>query len=597
MKTIDVETLTKMFLAGAKNLEAKKEWINELNVFPVPDGDTGTNMTLTIMSAASEVTSLSEGTMETVAKAISSGSLRGARGNSGVILSQLLRGFTKGIRDYEALDAQILSNAMQKAVETAYKAVMKPKEGTILTVARGAAEKAAELAMEEDDLDVFFQGVIEEAERVLATTPDLLPVLKEAGVVDSGGQGLVEVLKGAYDAFLGKEIDYTFEQPKAAPVKISAQTEAEIKFGYCTEFIIMLDKKFDQKDETEFKSFLESIGDSIVCVADDDIVKIHVHTNHPGQAIERALTYGSLSRMKIDNMREEHEEKIVCVADDDIVKIHVHTNHPGQAIERALTYGSLSRMKIDNMREEHEEKLIKDASRIAAQQAEEAKKAEPRKEMGFISVSIGEGIGEIFRGLGVDYLIEGGQTMNPSTEDMLNAIDQVNADHIFILPNNKNIILAANQAKALCKEKDIIVIPTKTVPQGITAMINYMPDSSAEENEARMTEEITRVKTGQVTYAVRDTHIDDKEIKEGNIMGIGDHAILSVGEGVTETALAMFAELLDEDSELISIYYGEDVKKEDAEDLGSRLEELYPDCDIEVHFGGQPIYYYVVSVE
>ena len=550
MKTIDVETLTKMFLAGAKNLEAKKEWINELNVFPVPDGDTGTNMTLTIMSAASEVTSLSEGTMETVAKAISSGSLRGARGNSGVILSQLLRGFTKGIRDYEALDAQILSNAMQKAVETAYKAVMKPKEGTILTVARGAAEKAAELAMEEDDLDVFFQGVIEEAERVLATTPDLLPVLKEAGVVDSGGQGLVEVLKGAYDAFLGKEIDYTFEQPKAAPVKISAQTEAEIKFGYCTEFIIMLDKKFDQKDETEFKSFLESIGDSIVCVADDDIVKIHVHTNHPGQAIERALTYGSLSRMKIDNMREEHEEK-----------------------------------------------LIKDASRIAAQQAEEAKKAEPRKEMGFISVSIGEGIGEIFRGLGVDYLIEGGQTMNPSTEDMLNAIDQVNADHIFILPNNKNIILAANQAKALCKEKDIIVIPTKTVPQGITAMINYMPDSSAEENEARMAEEITRVKTGQVTYAVRDTHIDDKEIKEGNIMGIGDHAILSVGEGVTETALAMFAELIDEDSELISIYYGEDVKKEDAEDLGSRLEELYPDCDIEVHFGGQPIYYYVVSVE
>ena len=550
MKTIDVETLTKMFLAGAKNLEAKKEWINELNVFPVPDGDTGTNMTLTIMSAASEVTSLSEGTIETVAKAISFGSLRGARGNSGVILSQLLRGFTKGIRDYEALDAQILSNAMQKAVETAYKAVMKPKEGTILTVARGAAEKAAELAMEEDDLDVFFQGVIEEAERVLATTPDLLPVLKEAGVVDSGGQGLVEVLKGAYDAFLGKEIDYTFEQPKAAPVKISAQTEAEIKFGYCTEFIIMLDKKFDQKDETEFKSFLESIGDSIVCVADDDIVKIHVHTNHPGQAIERALTYGSLSRMKIDNMREEHEEK-----------------------------------------------LIKDASRIAAQQAEEAKKAEPRKEMGFISVSIGEGIGEIFRGLGVDYLIEGGQTMNPSTEDMLNAIDQVNADHIFILPNNKNIILAANQAKALCKEKDIIVIPTKTVPQGITAMINYMPDSSAEENEARMTEEITRVKTGQVTYAVRDTHIDDKEIKEGNIMGIGDHAILSVGEGVTETALAMFAELIDEDSELISIYYGEDVKKEDAEDLGSRLEELYPDCDIEVHFGGQPIYYYVVSVE
>ena len=546
MKTIEVNTLTKMFLAGAKNLEAKKEWINELNVFPVPDGDTGTNMTLTIMSAASEVNNLSERTMETVAKAISSGSLRGARGNSGVILSQLLRGFTKGIKDYDTLDVMTISNAFQKAVETAYKAVMKPKEGTILTVARGAADKAAELALEEEDLDVFFSGIIEEAERVLATTPDLLPVLKEAGVVDSGGQGLVEVLKGAYDAYLGKEVDYTFEAPKSAPVKVSAETEAEIKFGYCTEFIIVLDKKFEHKDEMEFKAFLESIGDSIVCVADDDIVKIHVHTNHPGQAIEKALTYGSLSHLKIDNMREEHEEK-----------------------------------------------LIKDASKIAAQQ----KAAEPRKEMGFISVSIGEGIGEIFKGLGVDYLIEGGQTMNPSTEDMLNAIDKVNAEHIFILPNNKNIILAANQAKALCEDKDIIVIPTKTVPQGITAMINFMPDSSAEENEARMTEELANVKTGQVTYAVRDTHIDDKEIKEGNIMGIGDHAILAVGEDVEQTTLDMFKELLDEDSELISIYYGEDVKKEDAEKLGEDLSDLYPDCDVEVHFGGQPIYYYVVSVE
>ena len=547
MKTIEVNTLTKMFLAGAKNLEAKKEWINELNVFPVPDGDTGTNMTLTIMSAASEVNNLSERTMETVAKAISSGSLRGARGNSGVILSQLLRGFTKGIRSCETLDAMTIANAFQKAVETAYKAVMKPKEGTILTVARGAAEKAAELALEEEELDVFFSGIIEEAERVLATTPDLLPVLKEAGVVDSGGQGLVEVLKGAYDAYLGKEVDYTFETPsKSAPVKISAETEDEIKFGYCTEFIIVLNQKFDHKDETEFKGFLESIGDSIVCVADEDIVKIHVHTNHPGQAIEKALTYGSLSRLKIDNMREEHEEK-----------------------------------------------LIKDASKIAAQQ----KKEEPRKKIGFISVSIGDGIGEIFKGLGVDYLIEGGQTMNPSTEDMLNAIDQVNAEHIFILPNNKNIILAANQAKALCEDKDIIVIPTKTVPQGITAMINFMPDSTAEENEARMTEELANVKTGQVTYAVRDTHIDDKEIKEGNIMGIGDHAILAVGEDVEQTTLDMFKELIDEDSELISIYYGEDVKTEDADKLGEDLSDLYPDCDIEVHFGGQPIYYYVVSVE
>ncbi len=531
MKTIDVETLTKMFLAGAKNLEAKKEWINELNVFPVPDGDTGTNMTLTIMSAASEVNNLPTRNMETVAKAISSGSLRGARGNSGVILSQLLRGFTKGIRNYETLDTVIFANAFQKAVETAYKAVMKPKEGTILTVARGAADRASELAQVEDDPEVFFREIIEEAEAVLLKTPELLPVLKEAGVVDSGGQGLVEVLKGAYDAFLGKEIDYTFEAPKAAPVKISAQTEADIKFGYCTEFIIMLNQEFPLETEHEFKQFLESIGDSIVCVADDDIVKIHVHTNHPGQAIEKALTYGSLSRLKIDNMREE------------------------QKIE------------------------------------------EPRKEMGFISVSIGEGIGEIFRGLGVDYLIEGGQTMNPSTEDMLNAIEKVNADHIFILPNNKNIILAANQAQALCKDKDIIVVPTKTVPQGITAMINYIPDMSPKENEERMTEEIKNVKTGQVTYAVRDTHLDDKEIKEGDIMGIGDHSILSVGGEIADVTLAMFRELIDEDSELISIYYGEGVSEAEAEELGGKLGEAYPDCDIEVHFGGQPIYYYVVSVE
>ena len=507
MKTIEVNTLTKMFLGGAKNLEAKKEWINELNVFPVPDGDTGTNMTLTIMSAASEVNNLSERTMETVAKAISSGSLRGARGNSGVILSQLLRGFTKGIKGYETLDVMTISNAFQKAVETAYKAVMKPKEGTILTVARGAADKAAELALEEEDLDVFFAGVIEEAERVLATTPDLLPVLKEAGVVDSGGQGLVEVLKGAYDAYLGKEVDYTFEAPKSAPVKISAETEAEIKFGYCTEFIIVLDKKFEHKDEMEFKAFLESIGDSIVCVADDDIVKIHVHTNHPGQAIEKALTYGSLSRLKIDNMREEHEEK-----------------------------------------------LIKDASKIAAQQKAE----EPRKEMGFISVSIGEGIGEIFKGLGVDYLIEGGQTMNPSTEDMLTAIEKVNAKNIFILPNNKNIILAANQAKAMTEDKNIIVVPTKTVPQGITAMISYVPEKSAEENEEAMTEGIQMVKTGQVTYAVRDTHIDEKEIHQGDIMGLGDHGLLAVGQDILTVAEETIRAMVDEDSELISIYYGED---------------------------------------
>ena len=489
MNTIDAKLLARMFLAGAKNLEVKKEWINELNVFPVPDGDTGTNMTLTIMSAVKEVNNLEDVQMTSLAKAISSGSLRGARGNSGVILSQLLRGFTKGIRDLEELDAVALARAVDKGVETAYKAVMKPKEGTILTVARGVADKALELAEDAEDLQTFLEDVLEEGRRVLAKTPDMLPVLKEAGVVDSGGQGLMVVLEGAFDAFMGKEVDLTFDGGESAKVvKITPQAEADIKFGYCTEFIIVLNKEFTAEDEVDFKAYLSSLGDSIVCVADDEVVKIHVHTNDPGLAIQRALTYGSLSRIKIDNMREEHQEK-----------------------------------------------LIKDAEKIAAQQAEEAAKA-PKKEVGFISVSIGEGFGQIFRDLGVDYLIEGGQTMNPSTEDMLNAISKVNAEHIFILPNNKNIILAANQAKALTKDKDIIVIPTKTVPQGITAVINYVPEKSVEDNEKDMTEEITRVKTGQITYAVRDTHIDDKEIHEGDIMGIGDHGMLAVGKEVAAVA-------------------------------------------------------------
>lgn len=557
MKTIDARMVAKMFLGGAKNLEAKKEWINELNVFPVPDGDTGTNMTLTITAAAAEVGSLEKLTMESLAKCISSGSLRGARGNSGVILSQLLRGFTKGIKEQDELDVIDLANAMQKAVETAYKAVMKPKEGTILTVAKGAAQKAAELAQTVEDVEEFCRLVIEEAEAVLARTPDMLPVLKEAGVVDSGGQGLVEVLKGCYDALLGKEVDYSFEAPKKeSQVRISAQTEAEIRFGYCTEFIIMLEKAYDEHTEQEFKAFLESIGDSIVVVSDDDIVKVHVHTNDPGLAIQRALTYGSLSRMKIDNMRLEHEEK-----------------------------------------------LIKDASRIAEEQKKKeeaqkkARKEEPRKEMGFISVSIGEGIGEIFKGLGADYLIEGGQTMNPSTEDMLEAIEKVNADNIFILPNNKNIILAANQASFLTSDKRVIVIPTKTVPQGITAMVNYIPEETPRENERRMQAEIQNVKTGQVTYAVRDTKIDDKEIHLGDIMGIGDAGILAVGKEIRETALAMMEEMVDADSEIIGIYYGEDVSEEDANALGELLAEKYPDAEVEVHYGGQPIYYYVISVE
>lgn len=550
-KTINAELLTKMFLAGAANLEAKKEFINELNVFPVPDGDTGTNMTLTIMSAAKEVSALSEPDMLSVSKAISSGSLRGARGNSGVILSQLLRGFTKEIREHKEIDVEVLAAACERATATAYKAVMKPKEGTILTVAKGAAEKARELAETTDDLEVFIEAVIEEAKNVLAKTPDMLPVLKEAGVVDSGGQGLLEVMNGAYDAFLGKEIDYSAIEASSGTtmVKPGAQAQADIKFGYCTEFIIMTEKEFTEKDETEFKAYLESIGDSIVCVADDDIVKIHVHTNDPGLAIQKALTYGQLSRMKIDNMREEHQEK-----------------------------------------------LIKEAEKLAAEQKAAAPKA-PRKSVGFIAVSIGSGMNEIFKELGVDYIIEGGQTMNPSTEDMLTAIDHVNADHIFILPNNKNIILAANQAQSLTKDKDILVIPTRTVPQGITAVINYMPDTDVDTNEEAMLEGIKAVKTGQVTYAVRDTHIDDKEIHEGDIMGIGDDGILSVGPSVEGSVKEMLEIMTDEDTELISLYYGEDVQEEDAERLAEEIADLYPDADVDMHSGGQPIYYYVLSVE
>ena len=551
VKTINTELLQKMFLAGAANLEAKKEFINELNVFPVPDGDTGTNMTLTILSAAKEVKALENPDMVAIAKAISSGSLRGARGNSGVILSQLLRGFTKEIREHKEIDTITLAKACERATATAYKAVMKPKEGTILTVAKGASQKAAELAETTEDLDTFISEVINYAQEVLEKTPEMLPVLKEAGVVDSGGQGLLEVMRGAYDAFQGKEIDYSAIEASAGTkmVKPSEQAETEIKFGYCTEFIIMLEKEFTAKDETEFKAYLESIGDSIVCVADDDIVKIHVHTNDPGLAIQKALTYGQLSRMKIDNMREEHQER-----------------------------------------------LIKDAEKLAAQQAE-AKKAEPRKEVGFIAVSIGEGMNEIFRELGADYIIEGGQTMNPSTEDMLNAIDQVNAEHIFILPNNKNIILAANQAQTLTEDKDIIVVPSKTVPQGITAIINYMPDADAQTNLEAMIEGIGNVKTGQVTYAVRDTHIDDKEIHEGDIMGIGDSGILAVGQSVEETTKEMLAQLVDEDTELISLYYGQDVQEESAENFAQEIEDLYPDVDVDVHSGGQPIYYYVLSDE
>lgn len=561
---IDAKMFSKMFLAGAKNLEQKKEWINELNVFPVPDGDTGTNMSMTIMSAAKEVAAIAKPDMAALAKAISTGSLRGARGNSGVILSQLFRGFAKVIKEYDEINVAIFASACDKAVETAYKAVMKPKEGTILTVAKGAAKRANDLAMAgEKDLEVFIGEVIKEAETVLAQTPDMLPVLKQAGVVDSGGQGLVEVLKGGYDAFLGKEIDLSFSAetaPKtgAMPSNIEAQANAEIKFCYCTQFLIMLNKPFNIKQEMDFKEYLSSIGDSIVVVADDEIVKVHVHTNDPGLAMQKALRYGSLTTIIIENMRLERDEKV-----------------------------------SDMMEKQMQSAELPDRS-AATGNAEEVSE---HKETGFIAVSIGEGMNEIFRSLGVDYIIEGGQTMNPSTEDMLNAIDKINADNIFIFPNNKNIILAANQAKQLTTDKNIIVIPTKTVPQGITAIINYVPDISIEENEAVMAEEVQRVATGQVTYAVRDTMIDNKEIHQGDFMGIGDKGILAVGTDLHDVAFNMVKEMMSEEYELISIYYGDIIKEEQAQKLADIVQAEFDSCDVELQFGGQPIYSYIISAE
>jgi len=555
LKTIDAALLKKAFLSAAKSIERKKEIINELNVFPVPDGDTGTNMTLTIMSAANDVARLSDPSMEQLAKAISNGSLCGARGNSGVILSQLLRGFTKEIRSSEAVDVPLMAAAFAKAVETAYKAVMKPKEGTILTVARGGAERAQELVNETDDLIVFGEEVLKKMEEVLAYTPELLPVLKEAGVVDSGGQGLLEIVKGAYDAILGKEIDFSVpvsSVQSAAPARMSSEniSTSDIKFGYCTEFIIYLEKEYTEKTEEDFKAYLESIGDSIVVVSMDDVVKVHVHTNDPGNALQRALTYGSLSRIKIDNMREEHNEKLLKEMEGSVAATEAASEEPAE-----------------------------------------------HKQYGFIAVSIGAGVNEIFTGLGVDYIIEGGQTMNPSTEDMLNAIAKLNADNIFILPNNKNIILAAEQAMRMTKDKNIIVLPSKNVPQGIAALIGFVPEDDVDVNTENMKEEMTRVKTGQVTYAVRDTSLNGVEIKQGNIMGIGDSGILSVGEEVEDTAFAMVEELMDDDSELISIYYGEEIAEDAANALADRIMEAYPDVDVELHFGGQPVYYYVVSVE
>ena len=573
ISTINAKMVKNAFLAGAKGLSDKKEWINELNVFPVPDGDTGTNMTLTIMAAAKEVAALDDPSMEQLAKAISSGSLRGARGNSGVILSQLLRGFTKEIKTVDEIDTTTLANAMVRGTETAYKAVMKPKEGTILTVAKGMADKALEMAVETNDIEVFAQAVIEEGDRVLNLTPGMLPVLKQAGVVDSGGQGLMQVIKGAFDGLTGKVTDFTVDGAAAsagAPAAKPAQTgngaartdidTADIKFGYCTEFIIKLEKEYTDEDEAELKKYLGSIGDSLVVVSDDEIVKIHVHTNHPGLAFEKGLTYGSLSRMKIDNMREEHEERVI----------------------------------------QDSERLAREQAQAEAAKQEEEEKAQEsaeRKEYGFIAVSCGDGLSEIFKGIGADYLIEGGQTMNPSTEDMLNAIAHVNADHIFILPNNKNIIMAANQARDLTEDKEIIVIPSKTVPQGITALVNFMPDLTSQENLENMTAEMERVKTAQITYAVRTTNIDGMDIEKGDIMAIGDKGMLAVEHSPEEAAKAALKAMLDEDSELVTIYYGSDVKEEDAEKLKEEAAKEFPDKELELQYGGQPIYYYMISAE
>ena len=552
-KVIDAQLLQKAFIAGAYNLERNKDYINELNVFPVPDGDTGSNMSLTIMAAAREVSALENPSMDELSKKISSGSLRGARGNSGVILSQLLRGFCKEIKGKKQITVSVLADGFVRAVETAYKAVMKPKEGTILTVAKGVAEKAVELSEMDMDFETLGQEILDHGNEVLKQTPELLPVLKEAGVVDSGGQGLMEFLTGAYNGLTGKE---EIKEPVTSGGAAKAQTmsseeidTSHIKYGYCTEFIIMLEKGYNAEIEAKFKEFLTSIGDSLVVVSDDEIVKVHVHTNHPGLAFEKGLEYGSLTSMKVDNMREEHKEKVI-----------------------------------------HEQDRKK-----AAEQ--EAAKEEPKKPFGFVAVSVGEGLNDIFKDLGVDHIIEGGQTMNPSTEDVLDAISKVNAETVFVFPNNKNIILAANQAAEIEEEKKVIVIPTKTIPQGISALISFDETATAEANQAGMEDAITAVKSGQVTYAVRDTSIDGKEIKTGDYMGIDDAGIQAVGQDITEVVKDLIGAMADEDSELLSIYYGSDVEEEKANALVEVVQAAYPDFEVEAHAGGQPIYYYILSLE
>lgn len=586
IKTIDASVIQKCFLAGANAIDARKEEINDLNVFPVPDGDTGTNMTMTIMAAAREVSAIDSADMKSLCKAISSGSLRGARGNSGVILSQLLRGFTKEIKKVEEADVHVLTRAFERAVESAYKAVMKPKEGTILTVARAGAEKALEMADRTDNLAEFFNSVIMHMQDVLEQTPDMLPVLREAGVVDSGGEGLLTILKGAYDALIGKKVKASIDDPAKAVgdvtrirPKSEVVAEADIRFGYCTEFIIQREKAFEHADERKFKSYLESIGDSIVCVADDDLVKVHVHTDDPGLAIQKALTYGSLTHIKIDNMREEHNERLF----KDVSQ---------RAYGEGAAAGGGSQMPSGNAGQEN----LQSESDMGRPDPTKAVKAS-HAENGFISVSVGEGLSGIFRELGVDIVIEGGQTMNPSTEDILHAIGQVDADNVFVLPNNPNIILAAEQAKDLTKDKSVYIIPTKNIPQGISAMIGFSHGVAPEKNVEAMREAFAAVKAGQVTYAVRDTNIDGKEIRSGDIMGLSGKTIEAVGQDVVETTTALLEKMLEKNSELITIYYGEEASREDAEKIAANIRRDHREVEIEIQYGGQPIYYYFVSIE
>ncbi len=561
IKTIDAVQLKTVVLAAAKNLEANKDWINELNVFPVPDGGTGTNMTMTIMSAAEELVELEDVTMGSVAKAISSGSLRGARGNSGVILSQLFRGFTKEIESVDIIDVNILARALTRASDTARKAVMKPKEGTILTVAGEMAKKAVEIAPEEEDIVAFLEKLIEHGNDVLSRTPEMLPVLKQAGVVDSGGQGLMIVMRGAVDGLTGHGIDFDSEvvpvrkEVRRSEVPASALEDidtADIKFGYCTEFMINVEGEFGDDDEEKLRSYLGSIGDSIVVVTDGAVVKVHVHTNHPGLAFEEGLTYGTLSRMKVDNMREQHHEILIENASD------ISRSEAGAAGRRA---------------------------------------SEPAKPCGFIAVSSGDGLADIFTGIGADYLIEGGQTMNPSTEDIMNAIREVNADVIYVLPNNGNIIMAAEQAARMTEDKKVYIVPSKTIPQGIAALITFLPEVSPEENLDIMTGEMERISSAEVTYAVRDTSIYGKDIHEGDIMGIGDNGLLAVGSNINETAFETVKNMISDDSELISVYYGADIDESGAKALADRLEAEFKNCEVELNEGGQPIYYYLLSVE